>query len=169
MIFRKCRHYCSPFPFPKFYKVGDNFHESISVRFNESIRYDLGEDQSDVNKLFGYSYGWHHDQSDRIGFRYVPATRNVEIVLYSYSEGKRLKTEHLCNFEIGVTYQIDFGITIVDNLRSVQVVIFDQTHKVCEASLKRTYKVSKYGYTLGGYFGGNRRAPHKITIEYNEI
>ena len=46
---------------------------SCEVSFTESCRYNVGKDQSDINKLFGFSVGMHHKNSVRVGWRYVPS------------------------------------------------------------------------------------------------
>lgn len=170
MIFKKNKHYCTPFPWPLLYTVetGRDYITEGYFTFDESIRYDLGSDQTDVNKLFGYSWGWHHKNSDRIGFRYNPFLDNVEIVLYSYVDGKRVPATHIANVEIGQRIKIGLyihigswatvgksGISRYINVVIDENVILSKEYKGKDAGL---------GYTLGGYFGGNRRAPHQINI-----
>ena len=167
MKVKKNRHYGTPFPFPHFFGCKTNrFFESKSIQFDDTIKYNIGEDQSDVNKLFGFSYGLHHTDSDRIGFRYIPETNNVQLVLYSYEKGTRLKTQALCNVEIGekVTISLYVGLN-EDKKREGRVKIISETRDVVvDVTFNREVKSPWLRYTLGLYFGGNRRAPHTINI-----
>lgn len=184
-IFKGC-HYGFPFPFPKCLnrfvqeiQTSENpkqiyFDEHI-VEFDDSIIYELpGDDQMDVNKLFGFSYGWHHTNSDRIGFRYIP-DKGVEIVLYSYCNGKRESTKHIAYIKTGEKYSISLSVDLEDNVRRVIPIVHNRgsndefefnTFYINDGgkSLK-----TKIRYTLGIYFGGNRRAPHTITIYDEQI
>lgn len=169
MIFNKNRHYCSPFPWPKFYFIKDGtvLDKVIRLEFTNSAEYHIGEDQSDVNKLMGFSYGLHHQNSDRIGWRYIPELNNIEIVLYSYVDGVRQPTSHIANLEINQRYYIRLDI-VVDKgdksiCRNINIYIGSENRTIKESFIKTSSK-SCLGYTLGGYFGGNRKSPHEIII-----
>lgn len=175
MIFKEGHHFCTPFPWPLFYTIehGRNYITEGYFTFDDSIRYNIGVDQTDVNKLFGYSWGCHHKNSDRIGFRYNPFLDNVEIVLYSYVNGKRMPTTHIANIEIGKKVKIGLHIKLgswatvskYGISRYINVTVDE------DVTLTKEYECedASFGYTLGGYFGGNRRAPHKITINQKII
>lgn len=168
MKIKKYRHYGTPFPFPHFFGCKTNrFFDSKSIQFDDTIKYNIGEDQLDVNKLFGFSYGLHHVDSDRIGFRYIIETNNVELVLYSYEKGTRLKTHSLCKVEIGEKVSISLYVGLnEDGKREGRVKIVSETRGVIvDETFIREVKNPWIKYTLGLYFGGNRRAPHTINIE----
>ena len=83
MLFLKNFHYCLPYTFPwMWFRKRDSMNITMDVKFDDSIVYDLGEDQMDVNKLLGFAYGFHHINSDRIGFRYNIDMKKVELVYY---------------------------------------------------------------------------------------
>lgn len=168
LTFFKNTHYCFPFPFPIPSINKTIFDTTKQVTFNKSIKYYLDTDQSDVNKLFGFSYGFHHYQSDRIGFRYNPLMDVVEIVLYSYVQGKRIPTIHLVNlnyldkeFE---TFAICLHVETYDTCRKVQITLWDKDNHATTITKMFPHTKKFFQYTLGGYFGGNRKAPQKITI-----
>lgn len=183
-IFKGC-HYGFPFPFPKCLKHFESIKSRITgnpiyydehiVEFDDSIIYKLpDEDQMDVNKLFGFSYGLHHINSDRIGFRYIP-DKGVEIVLYSYCNGKRERTKHIAYMEIGHKYSISLSVDLMDKQRQVTPIV-EKIGNESPINLNSYYIFdggkslkTKIRYTLGIYFGGNRRAPHTITIYDEQI
>lgn len=132
----------------------------MTVVFTESCRYELNNgDQNDVNKLFGFGYGWHHTDSDRIGWRYNPKTDKIEIVAYCYSNGKRLPTKPLMEIEIEKEVFLKLEVFIYRKWRSVGFTA--NNHYIGKGM---PTKSTKFKYSLGTYFGGNRRAPHKIII-----
>lgn len=168
MKIKKGRHYGHPFPIPMLL-FGKSLNKRVVVCFGESARYDLGDDQSDINKLFGFSYGFHHNNSDRIGWRYIQKSDQVEILLYSYVDKKRIK-RHIAYMDIGVAYDVKLSVELkypgknrrvrvdIYNLESKEVPFIYITH----FSYEQVWYYIKY--TLGLYFGGNRKAPHNIII-----
>ena len=91
------------------------------------------------------------------------------MALYSYEKGTRLKTQALCNVEIGekVTISLYVGLN-EDKKREGRVKIISETRGVViDVTFNREVKSPWLRYTLGLYFGGNRRAPHTINI--NEV
>lgn len=168
-IFKWC-HYGFPFPFPKLFFNKKEYYKEVDVKFNWSAIYNIGEkDQMDVNKLFGISYGLHHSNSDRIGWRNMNfddvAYNKIELVMYSYVDGKRKPARHLCWLNPEEVANIKFKVTYCDDSRVVWVSINDECRYSNILSCKG--KLKWLWYTLGLYFGGNHRAPHTITIETN--
>lgn len=150
--------------FPFFYcTTKKHLEKKLIVRFTNSCRYTLpNEDQNDVNKLFGFSYGFHHIDSDRIGWRYNLGNQKIEIVLYSYECGKRKPTQHITWANIDEEVSISISIDFNDVYKGRSVCI-----KVNDIWINKMYKYKNKWiiYTLGNYFGGNNRAPHTIKIE----
>ncbi len=68
------------------------FEQSAIYQFND-------EDQHDVNKLFGFSVGWHHKNSYRFGWRPSADLTKIEIVAYEYRNGVRVPTMPICEIE----------------------------------------------------------------------
>jgi len=170
MKFKKNRHYCSPFPWPKFIK-GTEINMANKVKFDESIIYELpGEDQHDVNKLFGASSGFHQTNSDRIGFRYNPERNQIEIVLYSYFDKKRVPTMSVCFINIGEEVEIYLNVSLVENARNVSAKVIKNNETIGEVNIQnKKCNWNCFKYSLGGYFGGNRKAPHEINIYCEKI
>lgn len=111
---------------------------TLTFKFDESAKYSTtGEDGDDWNKLGGFSRGWHHQNSVRIGWRWNDAMGKVELCTYRYINGTR-KFEKLGYASIGETEF--FTVQIHDG------------------------KLPSWGYKLHPYFGGNEKAPHEIKI-----
>jgi hypothetical protein len=181
---KKGNHY--PFPnfaigLPKWIK---KHNETIMTRaywFNESCLYDLkDEDQGDVNKLFGFSIGLHHNTSFRFGWRADLKTRTIEIVGYEYHNKIRKPTTHICNIEL--REEVYFLIYYMPEGKVGYIVYQDNTHYnklleplndyVIRINVENTVNIKRkwgLGYTLGVYFGGNETAPQDITIHRVKI
>jgi len=160
----KDHHYARPFPWPKF-TLKSQWSKTIKVRFSDLARYFIGTDQSDINKLFGISYGHHHTNSDRIGWRYDINKNMIEIMIYSYINKER-QSQHLRHVSIGEEVIISISTSTSSDSRDVMFTCGN-------SKLEKTYPISgwfhKLKYTLGLYFGGNRTAPHDISIDITEI
>ena len=160
----KWMHYCLSFLNfkPYFGKSMQQFTMSYVVSFDKTCVYDIGEDQSDINKLFGISYDFHHKQSDRIGWRYVGEENGhhlIELLLYSYYDGGEVKKLPITTIRIGDTVIVTLQLNEMWGYRYIDAMV--GSAKVT-TSLLHTPK--KWGYTLGLYFGGNRRAPHTMKV-----
>lgn len=159
---KKGRHYCTPFPFPLFYIGKNNFHIISKVKFNSDCAYDIGKDQSDINKLIGISYGFHHNQSDRIGWRYLPIKNKIELLVYSYISGVVTKFP-ISTIDFDKIYDIEIKINIHKKENRRNVVVYLDNKEIFNTTFK--HNSTFWGYTLGLYFGGNCVAPHTMHIE----
>lgn len=162
----KNRHYETPFPFPRIFLGDVEMVKTGKYIFTESCKYDIDSDQSDINKLFGFGYGYHHDNSDRIGWRYDPESEQIELLTYVYYNGIR-RSKHLMWLEIGEPVEITISnllyyttgsLTTTFTLKTKEGTVTAVEHKVLN-NISKWFK-----YSLGGYFGGNRKAPHDIII-----
>ena len=83
---KKGRHYpyLIPIAFPFWVKKNDVNSRKARFMFTDSCMFDLkDEDQWDVNKLFGFSIGHHHNNSSfRFGWRPLLNKNTIEIVAY---------------------------------------------------------------------------------------
>jgi hypothetical protein len=164
----KGMHYCLSFLNFKPYFYKKNYNVSYKVSFDKSCAYNIDTDQSDINKLFGFSYGLHHHQSDRIGWRYIPTENkrnDIEILLYSYENGVRYSTP-ITKITIGDVVNIHLDVQIHNGYRRVYAAV---NNKYVDILLQYDKPLIDYGYTLGTYFGGNRTAPHTMTINIRKI
>lgn len=157
-IIKQGKHYCTPFPIPK---LGDLEVEQY-ISFDESCKYNLKtKDQADINKLCGLSYGWHHYNSDRIGWRYLPTEDVFELLTYSYVNGVKITSISLGKIKANEKFRVRISTIIKNDKRFVVFELNDM-------QIEQVYDVSRVWikYTLGLYFGGNRTAPHKMIINY---
>ena len=148
---------------PSIFKIDDNkpikrFEKNIE--FTESCKYEINE-PSCVNKLFGFSFGIFgvHKNSVRFGWTYQKETDSIVIWKYVYADGDLIKYPisdvKICQkykFQIECFY---FG----ENQYRVICRINDKWIDSFWFNIKKYYLL-----TLGPYFGGKTRAPHKIHI-----
>lgn len=136
-----------------------NTNEKVSymVTFDDSGLYiDDTLDKYDVNKLFGFSNGWHHKNSYRFGWNSLYG--KIHVYGYSYINGKRFSQEFAVirpNEEYRMTIRVKNGkciYTITDSEFKINQIVVNVPSK------------SIYGYMLWPYFGGNKTAPQKIKI-----
>ena len=185
---KKNKHYSFPRFFttlPKWVSGKKTTKMLRSYMFTESCLFDLhDEDQHDVNKLFGFSIGWHHKTSFRFGWRPNLENRTIEIVGYEYHDGVRQPTMTIGFVKLNQWY--NFKLTynpispLVPEQNFLQPIVAIQrsfyevrttnetpvwlssfSHRDNRFNLK---KKCGLGYTLGIYFGGNEKAPQNITI-----
>ena len=161
---RKNRHYpLIPLFFPKYIKKNKTTTIEREVLFTESCLYQFNDDdQYDLNKLFGFSVGHHFNNSFRFGWRPKFNEHKIEIFTYIYFEGKRLKSELIG--EVNLNNWINFRI-LYSNEGNITFVIFEDYNNMKYKKIS-TNKPKKYGwgYIMGLYFGGNKKAPHDIYI-----
>lgn len=136
------------------------------ITFDATAKYDLDgtEDDEDINKLFGWGYmnGGHHQDSVRLGWNYNNTTGRVAIYAYCYIAGER-KAKWLC--EILPHRAVLCMIDKIGNVYSFTICDARNTFYVY-AGLDIPFEHNKkLSYRLGNYFGGNNKAPHKITIK----
>ena len=136
-----------------------------TFRFEPSCEYQINVvDQKDINKLFGLSYGFHHKNSIRFGWRFSLAKNKIEIFGYSYMDAKRLSI-FICDCEIGKDY--DFQITTTSD--SYELSCLDIEAGEYYTNQMPHQKLRNWGYHLYPYFGGNIKAPHDIWMSHSKI
>jgi hypothetical protein len=180
---KKGNHY--PFPYylgmPKWVNENKITTMAMEFMFMDSCIYDLkDEDQGDVNKLFGFSIGYHHKTSFRFGWRADLKTNTIEIVAYEYHDKVRQATMHICN--IATRKSAYFLLCYYPDGKTEYAVYQDNTEymkfeenikpNVIDTTLTNIVNIKKksgLGYTLGLYFGGNETAPQDIIIYRKKI
>jgi len=144
-----------------------------SFMFSTSCMYDFKDnDQHDVNKLFGMSLNYfptfkkltpHHNNSVRFGWRPKVDLNLIQIVAYEYLNAQRRPTKIIANVKMEEWYSYNMFVskdmvfyTIVEEEKPDNVFTY-----ISNYVLKRDKLL---GYELDVYFGGNRTAPHDITL-----
>lgn len=152
------KHYFKPFAFGLYVKK----HFKWTVCFDESCRYDLkDDDQYDINKLVGVGYLWHHhNNSARFGWNYNLSTGKINLWAYCYDKKKRA-WESLGEVEIGKSCRLILQVNKEEYL--FQVIENNTEEPVGFARIPKTHN-QFLGYRLGTYFGGNKTAPHEMSV-----
>jgi hypothetical protein len=130
--------------------------------FDESAIYTSQNsyNQSDINKLYGFSDcgTLHHKNSARFGWNWQ--NNALRIYAYVYSDGARISKE-ITSVALGRenTFKIEKKagqyIFTVNNLHSTRI------QAGCNTRVE--------GYRLYPYFGGDEKAPHRITIRILDL
>lgn len=158
-----------PFPYFNFFvpvliKRDKAYSISKHFKFTESALYFFNdEDQHDVNKLFGFSFGWHHKDSVRFGWRPTEDLTKMEIVGYEYINKLRVPTIPICDVEINKWYKYELKY-VGGVFGQIEYYVTDgekQFGMVHPITLKKNLN---WGYKLYLYFGGNKKTPHDIVI-----
>jgi hypothetical protein len=132
--------------------VTSNTFEFKAV-FNESAIYQIGANQTDINKLLGFSERdlQHQENSARFGWNW---TDSLNIYAYCYSKGVA-KNKYITSISLNKVY--NYKIQKLHNR-----YIFYLAGKTVE--MERNPKDGG-GYLLFPYFGGDSPAPHNVTIK----
>jgi hypothetical protein len=132
-------------------------HKKVVTFYQDSI-YDTKVVGHHFNKLFGFSYLYHHWNSVRIGWR--PLRDRIELCFYLYKDGNLIEVPINFSLIIGVSYEI----SLIVKETYVIILIEDPISKI---TFSYTYNIKykpTFGYMLYPYFGGNPKAPNDILI-----
>ncbi len=158
-LIKKGHHYS--FHFPKLY-FGFKKKFEIRIKLDDNCKYDFGDEGNfDVNKLWGVSFGHHHKNSIRIGYRKsmsMTGGKDFELCLYRYDRGFR-EIECLLLFDA----QEVVNLTLV--LGRNTFGLWRDDSLVTRPLYSDFLGGLKFGYYLFPYFGGNGVAPHDMTFE----
>ena len=145
-------------------KANKTYTVERNVEFCSNCEYDLkNEDQYDWNKLFGVCFGLTgiHKNSIRFGWRWNIEKGAVEICSIVYDHGipsRKYLNSWDMELEAEANFKIDFQISEY-GLLCYEFYINDEI--VDNGTI--TDIPSKHYYGCGFYFGGNKRAPHKVS------
>lgn len=160
---KKGKHYPTPTQTQKVFIAPKRIILDYKVSFGSDCAYSLpGDDMYDVNKLFGVSFGHHHQNSERFGWRYNEKLRMMELLKYSYIDGVRY-VKSLQFVYLNQINHLSLEIYVRLNVIDVCYLINNELVYIYERPKPRKF-LSTLSYTLGLYFGGNRTAPHNMTI-----
>jgi hypothetical protein len=142
----------------------ETISDSIRVYFFQNCTYKLTENYDQVNKLYGFSEGFHHWNSARIGWRCTDG-ENIELLAYCYINGKRvIKPMITCKSDSWVFCNIQNKTNkyvfkaLSPNNQSITVSV-DKEKSFSYYSLFKLFI-----YRLFPYFGGKISAPHDMNI-----
>lgn len=147
--------------------LGLTFGNTIErdVIFDNSCLYELeGNDKYDINKLFGFSTSfYHHRQSARFGWRCLDM-QHIELFTYVYDNDEFLSNKFI-NF-ISIKPFEKINLKIVDEKHYFRFDYSTETESG-SISIQKSYQWFPFRYYLYPYFGGNKKAPHRIKISMN--
>lgn len=138
------------------------------VRFYSNCRYDLDGviDDEDVNKLFGFGFfPGHQKNSARFGWFFDNEAGKIVLMAYCYVNGKPIR-EQICEVNLNTDYHLK--ITISKN--SYMFWVKDSDGDLLEVNtIFHDGKTRNLGYKLGLYFGGDKKAPHKMKVKISRL
>lgn len=142
------------------------------ITFTDSCRYDIGKEQKDWNKLFGFSLGFfplykqymQHENSVRFGWRYNPEKDCIEITPYIYKDGERMYAEKSLFETANLKLNEEYSFTITILPKNCVFIIIGPDVSYLEYIDITFKKQSNFGFHAPLYFGGNDKAPHDIKI-----
>lgn len=130
------------------------------VQFTESCRYQINaEDQADINKTYGLSYGKPHFISLRWGFAYNTQKRLWDMYAYYYLGTKKPDWKYICSVDL-----VGFWTEITH--RNGHYVFTAQTHFGTFSDSVAFVTDRKLAASLEPYFGGNQTAPHRMELYF---
>jgi hypothetical protein len=157
-----------PFPYFEFFLFFIKQNKSFSItkhfKFTDSAIYQFNDaDQYDINKLFGFSVGMHHNNSFRFGWRPNKDLNKIEIVGYEYHDKVRIPSIPICEVELNKWYE--YKMIYLCGFKTIHYHVSDGSKTIIAGGNKIELKHKiNWGYRLGLYFGGNKKAPHNITV-----
>jgi hypothetical protein len=126
----------------------------FKAKFYPNCIYQPTREPEQVSKLFGISYGHHHEASARIGWR--SDGRRIEVLTYVYLSADRRVHDHLAWIDVQEWHEF----IIVRDGRRVSLCM--DGGKPLSYMMERPIPA---GYRLFPYFGGEVPAPHELWIE----
>lgn len=143
-------HYSIHLPRPYFGKKVFRYE----FEFTEDCIYDLPgtKDDDDVNKLGGFSFGYHKHHSIRIGWVYNLKTQEIDLYWYVYEDGfRRFKKFDSCKIK---------ERKVVDLILTPDAQTFIMKSNNVDVIVPYRFPDTLVGYYLAPYFGGNIPAQH---------
>ncbi|MCC6721760.1 MAG: hypothetical protein IT243_06115 [Bacteroidia bacterium] len=152
--------------FPSFHKNVNSL--DFNFCFSNNCIYDLKDDDNrDVNKLYGLGFGInHHNNSIRIGWNCEKKNGNIQLHAYYYNNSKR-NIAYICEVKTKV---ICHCVLSFDRVLNKFFIYVKDDEKTINAEFKFDFKeCKKWGFKLYPYFGGNKTAPHKMSLYLKDI
>lgn len=161
---KKDRHYRSNYILRPF-KIGRTWEKHYTVVFDDSTRYELEENKTQVNKLVGVGHLFHHFNSVRIGWRYHEGV--VELFAYRYQNGQRTYFR-LLDVKIGESVDIRIEYKIkggkAEYLMQVGNIVSHYSWRI-----DKWWQCIPFVYECFPYFGGIMPSPQNISINIIKV
>ncbi|HEX2901319.1 MAG TPA: hypothetical protein VHS96_16505 [Bacteroidia bacterium] len=125
----------------------------FKAKFYPNCIYKPQREPEQISKLYGISYGLHHDCSARIGWR-SDGTR-IEVLSYVYTARDKRSSEHLAFIDVQEWHE--FKLERIGKTARISM----------DGGPVQTFQLlapAKVGYRLFPYFGGTVPAPHEMWI-----
>jgi hypothetical protein len=126
----------------------------FKAKFYPNCTYKPQREPEQISKLYGISYGQHHDCSARIGWR-SNGTR-IEVLSYVYTAHEQRSFQHMAFIDVQEWHEY----TIRRKGKTVSLSMDGNP-----AHQFQLLAPAKIGYRLFPYFGGEFPAPHEMWIE----
>lgn len=137
---------------------------SVRVYFFKNCTNIPKENSDQINKLYGFSEGFHHWNSARIGWRCID-NDNIELLAYCYVDGQRIiKPMIKCKPESWVFCNIQnknskYVLKALSPKNQSITISIDKPKKISIYSLFKLFM-----YRLYPYFGGKVPAPQNMDL-----
>ena len=165
---KKGNHYRNLFPLD----IGLNLWENRMIRqisFSEScFCYPADSaDNTDISKAFGFSNGYHMENSARLGWNY--SGKNIDLYAYMHIDGVEfsvfnLPVIYLCSVGPNQQFQAEINVT---NGNYVYIITLDG--KTYSKKFPVGKKYIPVGYNLGFYFGGSAVCPQEMKSTISRV
>jgi hypothetical protein len=121
-------------------------------------------DDFDINKLCGFSHGYHHHNSVRFGW--LPSLKEpgkIELYRYVYNHGKRIP-DYIPIATVNTKEWYDGELVASKLYKQALFVVKKDGLGITSASTAYETPAVTWGYALDPYFGGDYTAPHDMGI-----
>lgn len=134
------------------------------VKFYENCAYNIGEKQSDWNKVFGFCLGISgiHENSVRFGWRYNIQKNCIELgrLIYNNCTPEREYLEG-CDVQFGEEVKLELQFEWQGDFLDIKFLVNDNV-VYCTHIIECVSSLFYFGCSL--YFGGKTKAPHKMKV-----
>ena len=140
------------------------------VKFDANCAYILHSmDQKDWNKIFGVKFGINgiHENSLRFGWRYNSATQKIELCTIIYKENSEPERKEIVDGELDLNQWATLKLTFTVKEACITYTFYLNKSIVRHGSMPLPEALMYWG--SGFYFGGNRKAPHKMTANIEKV
>lgn len=164
-VIHKNKHYSSNLLYKLFSFINLSSNLAYTVKFDRNCIYALSkQNQKDLNKLFGFSNGFHHKNSARFGWYYSPYKNQISLWAYCYLGGKRV-SQFICHLDLETEYNLYIYNTAKGYLFSVAKE--DSIVEIC--LVEHQIPLHFLSYKLWPYFGGKCPAPQEMHIHMKKL